>query len=184
MDKAKRYDRGIRIWGAHGQDALESACICLLNCGPTGSEALKNLVLGGIRSFTIVDGNKVEAADLGNNFLVTGADLGRQRGQCVTGVCAGMYVCMCTCAGHASSKQFLAMLSLWPAHLCAHLRQSICPSSRPRTCACPVPPSSPTWPSHAAPHPAHMLASPSLPTHTPHAPRPPSPFNRGPEGAE
>lgn len=41
----------------------------MLNCGPTGSEALKNLVLGGIGSITVVDGSKVEIHDLGNNFL-------------------------------------------------------------------------------------------------------------------
>jgi molybdopterin/thiamine biosynthesis adenylyltransferase len=58
-----------RIWGDQGQAALEKASICLLNCGPTGTEALKNLVLGGIGSVTIVDGSKVEASDLGNNFL-------------------------------------------------------------------------------------------------------------------
>eukprot|EP00887_Chlorella_sp_A99_P005358 scaffold1.g5358.t1 len=96
VDKAKRYDRGIRIWGAHGQEALEHARICLLNCGPTGSEALKNLVLGGIASFTIVDGNKasrpgakwgscpVQAGDLGNNFLVTAGSLGQSRAQAIT----------------------------------------------------------------------------------------------------
>ncbi|KAF2586934.1 hypothetical protein F2Q70_00037274, partial [Brassica cretica] len=50
------------------QAALEEASICLLNCGPTGSEALKNLVLGGVGSITIVDGSKVELGDLGNNF--------------------------------------------------------------------------------------------------------------------
>lgn len=58
-----------RIWGELGQSALENASICLLNCGPTGSEALKNLVLGGIGSITIVDGSKVEIGDLGNNFM-------------------------------------------------------------------------------------------------------------------
>ena len=57
--KAKKYDRQLRIWGAHGQAALESACICLLHCGPTGTETLKNLVLGGIASFTVVDASKV-----------------------------------------------------------------------------------------------------------------------------
>eukprot|EP00951_Prasinocladus_malaysianus_P013472 scaffold101932_cov42-Prasinocladus_malaysianus.AAC.1 len=56
---AKRYDRQIRIWGAHGQASLEASRVCLLNCGPTGSEILKNLVLGGIHSFTIVDPSKV-----------------------------------------------------------------------------------------------------------------------------
>lgn len=58
-----------RIWGEHGQSALERARVCVLNCGPTGSEALKNLVLGGIGSFTIVDASKVSASDLGNNYL-------------------------------------------------------------------------------------------------------------------
>lgn len=31
----KRYDRQLRIWGAHGQAALESARVCLLNAGTT-----------------------------------------------------------------------------------------------------------------------------------------------------
>lgn len=57
------------IWGEHGQAALEGARVCILNCGPTGSEALKNLVLGGIGSFTIVDASKVSQSDLGNNYL-------------------------------------------------------------------------------------------------------------------
>lgn len=57
------------MWGEHGQTALEKARACVLNCGPTGSEALKNLVLGGIGSFTIVDASKVSASDLGNNYL-------------------------------------------------------------------------------------------------------------------
>nr|CAB3487472.1 unnamed protein product [Digitaria exilis] len=47
------------IWGDQGQDALENASIRLLNCGPTGTEAL-----GAIGSVTVVDGSKVEASDL------------------------------------------------------------------------------------------------------------------------
>lgn len=91
MDKSKRYDRGIRVWGAHGQEALEAARVCLLNAGPTGTEALKNLVLGGIHSFTIVDGAKVTPADLGNNFLLTADALAGSRAQCATGAesCGG-----------------------------------------------------------------------------------------------
>jgi amyloid beta precursor protein binding protein 1 len=83
-NKSKRYDRQIRIWGAEGQQRLENSRIVLLNCSPTGSETLKNLVLGGIASFTIVDGQKVETRDLGNNFLVDQAGLGRSRAQVVT----------------------------------------------------------------------------------------------------
>lgn len=84
-DKSKRYDRGIRVWGAHGQEALEAARVCLLNAGPTGTEALKNLVLGGIHSFTVVDGAKVTPADLGNNFLLTADGLAASRAQVATG---------------------------------------------------------------------------------------------------
>lgn len=41
----------------------------MLSCGPTGSETLKNLVLGGVGSITVVDGSKVGVGDLGNNFM-------------------------------------------------------------------------------------------------------------------
>lgn len=83
-NKTKRYDRQIRIWGAEGQQRLESSRIALLNCTPTGAETLKNLVLGGIASFTIVDGAKVSARDLGNNFLVDESRLGQPRAHVVT----------------------------------------------------------------------------------------------------
>ncbi|KAL0916902.1 hypothetical protein M5K25_014455 [Dendrobium thyrsiflorum] len=78
-----KYDRQLRIWGDQGQTALEKASICLLNCGPTGSEALKNLVLGGVGSITVIDGTKVEKHDLGNNFLLDEASLGQSKAKCV-----------------------------------------------------------------------------------------------------
>jgi len=78
-----KYDRQLRIWGEHGQAALEGARVCILNCGPTGSEALKNLVLGGIGSFTIVDASKVSQSDLGNNYLVDWESLGQSKAKSV-----------------------------------------------------------------------------------------------------
>ncbi|KAI3732501.1 hypothetical protein L1987_63706 [Smallanthus sonchifolius] len=78
-----KYDRQLRIWGEQGQAALEKASICLLNCGPTGSETIKNLVLGGIGSITVVDGSKVENGDLGNNFMVSETSLGQPKAKCV-----------------------------------------------------------------------------------------------------
>ncbi|XP_010543012.1 PREDICTED: NEDD8-activating enzyme E1 regulatory subunit AXR1 isoform X2 [Tarenaya hassleriana] len=77
-----KYDRQLRIWGEIGQAALEEASICLLNCGPTGTEALKNLVLGGVGSITVVDGSKVEIGDLGNNFMVDEASVGQSKAKC------------------------------------------------------------------------------------------------------
>ncbi|XP_021822830.1 NEDD8-activating enzyme E1 regulatory subunit AXR1-like [Prunus avium] len=78
-----KYDRQLRIWGEQGQTALEKASICLLNCGPTGSETLKNLVLGGVGSITVIDGSKVELGDLGNNFMVDESSVGKSKAKCV-----------------------------------------------------------------------------------------------------
>ena len=57
-----------RLWGDHGQSALESASVCLINATATGTEILKSLVLPGINSFTIVDGALVSGEDAGNKY--------------------------------------------------------------------------------------------------------------------
>jgi amyloid beta precursor protein binding protein 1 len=79
MTDAEKYDRQLRLWGEDGQAKLEKAHICLINGSATGTETLKNLVLPGIGAFTIVDGNKVEPADLGNNFFLDPESLGQSR---------------------------------------------------------------------------------------------------------
>ena len=43
-----KYDRQIRLWGAHGQRILSTSHVLLLGASPSGTEALKNLVLPGI----------------------------------------------------------------------------------------------------------------------------------------
>ncbi|KAF4010765.1 hypothetical protein G4228_002481 [Cervus hanglu yarkandensis] len=68
--KEQKYDRQLRLWGDHGQEALESAHVCLINATATGTEILKNLVLPGIGSFTIIDGNQVSGEDAGNNQML------------------------------------------------------------------------------------------------------------------
>lgn len=80
-EKAKRYDRQLRLWGDHGQGCLEEAHICLINASATGTEILKNLVLPGIGAFTIVDYNKVQENDLGSNFFVKADAVGKSRAQ-------------------------------------------------------------------------------------------------------
>ena len=82
--KRRRYDRQLRLWGAHGQEAMEECSVCLLNGSAVGTESLKNLVLPGIGSFTVVDGHTVELADLGSNFFLDEASLGKPRAECVT----------------------------------------------------------------------------------------------------
>uniref|UniRef100_A0A3B4CGN8 NEDD8-activating enzyme E1 regulatory subunit n=1 Tax=Pygocentrus nattereri TaxID=42514 RepID=A0A3B4CGN8_PYGNA len=70
-NKEQRYDRQLRLWGDHGQEALENAHTCLLNATATGTEILKNLILPGrttARTFSMqVEGvNTIEA---GQNLL-------------------------------------------------------------------------------------------------------------------
>ncbi|GFS05946.1 NEDD8-activating enzyme E1 regulatory subunit [Elysia marginata] len=84
LDKNNKYDRQLRLWGDHGQSALETARVCLINASATGTEILKNLILPGIGSFTILDGNKVEGEDVGNNFFLTVDSIGKSRAQVAT----------------------------------------------------------------------------------------------------
>ena len=81
--KDKRYDRQLRLWGDHGQSALESAHVCLVNATGIGAEILKNLVLPGIGTFTIVDSNHVAVGDLDSNFFIPSNKVGTHRGSCV-----------------------------------------------------------------------------------------------------
>ncbi|XP_074637424.1 NEDD8-activating enzyme E1 regulatory subunit-like [Acropora palmata] len=84
LDKNKKYDRQLRLWGDHGQEALEGARVCLINASATGTEILKNLILPGIGSFTILDGQKVTGEDVGNNFFLTKEAIGKSRAECTT----------------------------------------------------------------------------------------------------
>ncbi|CAH8864735.1 unnamed protein product [Trichobilharzia szidati] len=83
-EKDRRYDRQLRLWGDHGQYALERAKVCLLRAGALGAEILKNLVLPGVGSFTIIDNCCVTEDDLGSNFFLSENHLGKSRAQAVT----------------------------------------------------------------------------------------------------
>lgn len=81
--KEKKYDRQLRLWAANGQKALEEASVLLLNAGAgvVGIETLKNLILPGVGSFTIVDEKIVTECDLGVNFFLAEESLGRSRAE-------------------------------------------------------------------------------------------------------
>jgi len=82
--KSNKYDRQLRLWGDHGQSSLELSKICLVNATATGTEILKNLILPGIGSFTIVDAQKVSGEDSGNNFFLDRSSIGQSRAQVAT----------------------------------------------------------------------------------------------------
>lgn len=91
--KERKYDRQLRLWAASGQQALEGSRVLLVNSdgpwdkqstgvsGVVGVETLKNLVLPGIGSFTIVDPAPVTESDLGVNFFLEEESLGKSRAE-------------------------------------------------------------------------------------------------------
>ncbi|XP_003380891.1 60S ribosomal protein L10a-2 [Trichinella spiralis] len=78
-EKEIRYDRQLRLWGDHGQNKLELANVCLLNATITGCEILKSLVLPGIGSFTIFDGDVVHLDDGSSNYFINATSHGEYK---------------------------------------------------------------------------------------------------------
>ncbi|XP_017879127.1 NEDD8-activating enzyme E1 regulatory subunit isoform X1 [Ceratina calcarata] len=83
-ERNRKYDRQLRLWGDHGQAALERAHVCLINATGIGTEILKSLVLPGIGAFTIVDGKKVSEEDIGTSFFLEADSAGKSRAQVAT----------------------------------------------------------------------------------------------------
>lgn len=51
----ERYDRQLRLWGPEGQRRVSECRVLAFGATPSTCEALKNLILGGIKSFHLVD---------------------------------------------------------------------------------------------------------------------------------
>ncbi|KAJ2871789.1 hypothetical protein GGH93_004546 [Coemansia aciculifera] len=87
-DKAKLYDRQLRLWQESGQTALEGARVCVFGSTALAAETLKNLVLPGIGEFVIVDDGVVGEQDTLTNFFVQTDDQGKMRAECIVqGLC-------------------------------------------------------------------------------------------------
>jgi amyloid beta precursor protein binding protein 1 len=78
-----KYDRQLRLWGAHGQKALMESHILLINADGVGTETMKNLVLPGVGNITILDDKIVTELDYGNNFFVEPSSFGKSRADVV-----------------------------------------------------------------------------------------------------
>lgn len=73
----------VRLWGSDGQSSLARSRILLVGADAAGSEALKNLVLPGVGSFTIMDHRIVTQTDLGSNFFVDESSIGQSKAKVV-----------------------------------------------------------------------------------------------------
>ncbi len=79
-DKVK--DRWSRYIGAMGVDAVAKQARCsifLSGLGGLGIEIAKNVVLSGVKRFTVHDERNVAAGDLCSQFFIESSDLGKNR---------------------------------------------------------------------------------------------------------
>ncbi|CAO3609377.1 unnamed protein product [Cunninghamella blakesleeana] len=81
--KTQKYDCQLRLWASTGQQALENANICLLTATTTGCEILKNFILPGIGSVTIVDEKKVDKKDVESNFFLEAENISMPKAEAV-----------------------------------------------------------------------------------------------------
>ncbi|GAA6010544.1 hypothetical protein JCM10207_001355 [Rhodosporidiobolus poonsookiae] len=73
-----KYDRQLRLWGATGQQGLQSARILCVGANGTATQALKNLVLPGIGHFSLLSPTtSTTPSDLGANFFLSSSSLGK-----------------------------------------------------------------------------------------------------------
>ncbi|KAF2652347.1 hypothetical protein K491DRAFT_695667 [Lophiostoma macrostomum CBS 122681] len=75
------YDRQVRLWGFAAQERIRKANILLVSIRALASEVAKNLVLAGIGSITLADHEVVTEDDLGAQFFISEADVGKNRAE-------------------------------------------------------------------------------------------------------
>ncbi|KAH7386848.1 hypothetical protein DE146DRAFT_184446 [Phaeosphaeria sp. MPI-PUGE-AT-0046c] len=80
-DDIALYDRQIRLWGVQAQEKIRTANILLVSIKALANEIAKNLVLAGIGSITLADHEVVKEEDLGAQFFVSEADVGKNRAE-------------------------------------------------------------------------------------------------------
>lgn len=80
-DEIALYDRQIRLWGVQAQEKIRTAKILLVSIRALANEVAKNLVLAGIGSITLADHEVVTEDDLGAQFFISEADVGKNRAE-------------------------------------------------------------------------------------------------------
>eukprot|EP01137_Pigoraptor_chileana_P036644 Opistho-2@32587 len=80
-DEAALYDRQIRLWGAEAQKRMRSSRLLVAGMRGLAAETLKNCVLAGVHSVTILDSHIVQWEDLGANFFLSEEDVGKNRAE-------------------------------------------------------------------------------------------------------
>ena len=84
-DEMELYDRQIRLWGVEAQMRLKRARVLVVGMNGLGAEVVKNIVLSGIDSLTMLDDALVSESDSQSQFLVVPGSVGQNRAQASLG---------------------------------------------------------------------------------------------------
>ncbi len=76
---ARLYDRQIRLWGAASQQKIFGARVLVTGLTAVAAEVVKNLVLAGVGHLALRDDAVVSEEEASSNFLLSAADVGRNR---------------------------------------------------------------------------------------------------------
>jgi len=80
-DEAQLYDRQIRLWGLDAQKRLRASRLLVAGMKGLGCEVVKNLVLAGIKSLTMMDHEELTKEDGDSQFLAPRDKVGTNRAE-------------------------------------------------------------------------------------------------------
>ena len=80
-EEAQLYDRQIRLWGLDAQKRLRAARILVVGMRGLGCEVVKNLVLAGVNSLTMMDHENLTKEDGDSQFLAPRDKIGTNRAE-------------------------------------------------------------------------------------------------------
>ena len=76
------YSRQLYVLGHEAMRRMQASNVLIVGMGGLGVEIAKNVILGGVKSMTIYDKEKVSLDDLSAQFYLTEKDIGKNRAEC------------------------------------------------------------------------------------------------------
>jgi len=80
-DEAALYDRQLRLWGVEAQKRLISSKILVIGMAGLGAEICKNIILGGVKSVTLMDDALATEHDVLTQFFLPKDAVGKNRAE-------------------------------------------------------------------------------------------------------
>lgn len=79
------YSRQLYVLGHDAMRRMASSDVLISGLGGLGVEIAKNVILGGVKSVTLHDDAVCKLADLGSQFYLTEADVGKRQNNGING---------------------------------------------------------------------------------------------------